>query len=561
MEGKTFILGIAQDIGEEKRVSRELQERNERYALAVQAGKVGVWDWDRDTNTIEMDANIKEMLGYSSEELGNHIDDWYQRIHPDDLDKLLTETQDCFSGKSETFHLEHRMIAKDQTVRRFLVQGHLIKDESGRPLRVVGTDTDITRMKEMETALRRSRDDLEELVYQRTEELEQANKQLRQEAENRETVQRELVRIQRLTALGELSAGVSHNLNNILTGIIGPAEIIQMEIEDEELKRYAETVVRAGNLAADLVRRLHRAVGSERDSTRSVDLREAVEEAVKSTRPRWKDEMEGHGNVIDVQMHLPNDLYVEATRAGLYEIFMNLILNAVDALSLGRTIEIRAEQRGQTIHTTFSDTGAGMNEEVRRRVFEPFFTTKANVGTGLGLAIVYGAISRWEGTIEVESQPGRGTTYTIDLPASEPKKEEEHLDTEHRAGGRTGRILIVEDKTFVGELLERILCDNHLVDVFENGPKALAAFRPDKYDVALIDLGLPEIPGDRLAREIRQVDPAVARVLITGWQLDDDDPRLDPFDFHLQKPFERTDDLRRMVSRTLTLNEERRAQH
>jgi PAS domain S-box-containing protein len=293
MEGKTYILGIAQDIGEEKRVLSELRERNERYALAVQAGNVGVWDWDLNTNTIEMDANIKEMLGYSEEELGNHIDDWYQRIHPDDLDKLLTATQDCISGASETFHLEHRMIAQDQTIRWFLVQGHLIKDESGRPLRVIGTDTDITRMKEMETALRRSRDDLEELVYQRTEELEQANEQLRQEAKNRETVQRELVRIKRLTALGELSAGVSHNLNNILTGIIAPAEIIQMEIQDPDLKRHAETVVRAGNRAADLVRRLHRAVGSDRDSTRSIDLREAIEEAVRAHvragKTRWRD--------------------------------------------------------------------------------------------------------------------------------------------------------------------------------------------------------------------------------------------------------------------------------
>jgi CheY-like chemotaxis protein/anti-sigma regulatory factor (Ser/Thr protein kinase) len=256
--------------------------------------------------------------------------------------------------------------------------------------------------------------------------------------------------------------------------------------------------------------------------------------------------MEGHGHVIDVQTHLPKDLYVEATHAGLFEIFMNLILNAVDALSLGGTIEIRAEQRGQTVHTTFSDTGAGMDEEIRRRVFEPFFTTKANVGTGLGLSMVYGAISRWEGTIEVESQPGRGTTFTIDLPASQPKKREEHPDIEH--------------ETFVRELLKRILCDNNSVDVFENGRAALAAFRPDKYDVALIDLGLPEIPGDRLAKEIRQVDPAVARVLITGWQLADDDPRLAPFDFHLQKPFERTADLRRIVSRALALNEERRAQ-
>jgi C4-dicarboxylate-specific signal transduction histidine kinase len=100
----------------------------------------------------------------------------------------------------------------------------------------------------------------------------------------------ELVRIQRLTALGELSAGVSHNLNNILTGIIAPAEIIRDEIRDDVLKQHAETVLRAGNRAADLVRRLHRAVGSDRDSTESVDLKEAIEEAVKSTRPRWKDE-------------------------------------------------------------------------------------------------------------------------------------------------------------------------------------------------------------------------------------------------------------------------------
>jgi PAS domain S-box-containing protein len=168
MEGKTYVLGIAQDISQEKQVSKELKERNERYSLAVQAGHVGVWDWDLDTNRIEMDANLQEMLGYQSDELGDHIDQWYQLIHPDDLGHFLEATRECIVGESDSLHVEHRMIAKDRSTRWFLVQGHMIKDSAGRPLRMIGTDTNITRMKEMERALRQSRDDLEELVQQRT---------------------------------------------------------------------------------------------------------------------------------------------------------------------------------------------------------------------------------------------------------------------------------------------------------------------------------------------------------------------------------------------------------
>jgi PAS domain S-box-containing protein len=557
MEGATYVLGIAQDISDQKRVASELKEKNERYALAVRAGQVGVWDWDLGTNRIQMDTSIKEMLGYTPEEIGDHIDDWYQRIHPDDLDDLLHATRVCIVGESKSLHLEHRMIAKDRSIRWFLVRGHLVQDASGKPVRMIGTDTDITRLKEMEGALRRSRDDLEELVEQRTQELMEANEQLRAEARERENVQRELVRVQRLTALGELSAGVSHNLNNILTGILAPAEIIFDEIQDAELKQHADTVVRAGKRATDLVRRLHRAVGSDRERTEPVDLTEAIEEAVKGTRPRWKDEMEGRGHTIEMVLETASIPLVEATHTGLYEIFVNLILNAIDALQDGGEIRIRTEHHEKRVRCSVTDTGIGMNNETKRRVFEPFFTTKASVGTGLGLSMVYGEVTRWGGSIEVNSTEGSGTTFTLDFPAFDHTlvPEREPL---YSTGAGTGRVLVVEDDDYIRGLLGRILGEEHDVTLHDNGAAALAAFRPNSFDVALIDLGLPEIPGDRLAREIRQADAAIATVLITGWQLEEEDRRTEPFDFVLQKPFTKASRIRGITSRGLALCDERR---
>ncbi len=298
----------------------------------------------------------------------------------------------------------------------------------------------------------------------------------------------------------------------------------------------SQTIIRAGTRAADLVKRLHRAVGSNQESTSPVDLNLLVEEAVADTRPRWKDEAEGRGAEIVIRTELGDIPRVEATQGGLYDILINLILNAVDAMPGGGEIEIATEAIGNTVRLTVGDDGIGMDTKTRERAFEPFFTTKTKVGTGLGLSTVYGSVHRWGGTIDIESEVGIGTRFVVELPESQLLGEQDLALDSQIAVSRRARILIIEDEPFVVESLSRILGPDHDLTVLDDGDRAVATFVPDIYDLALIDLGLPGRPGDQVAEEIARRDPKVIRVLVTGWYLQENDNRLEPFDLHIQKP-------------------------
>jgi two-component system cell cycle sensor histidine kinase/response regulator CckA len=211
----------------------------------------------------------------------------------------------------------------------------------------------------------------------------------------------------------------------------------------------------------------------------------------------------------------------------------------------GGTITISTSPAGRAVELRVTDTGIGMNEETCKRVFEPFFTTKAEVGTGLGLATVYGMVKRWGGKISLTSSPGKGTTFAVELPAWE---ETIVGEVEEPEGGHHGipqmrrcKLLLVEDEQIVCDVLESLLSERSDLEVTGSGPKALEGFGPGRYDVAIIDLGLPGLPGDEVARRMKEADPSVVTILITGWDIKARDPRAAAFDFILQKPF---DDLR-----------------
>ncbi len=382
--------------------------------------------------------------------------------------------------------------------------------------------------------------------------LEEANKHLQLEMSERQAMEAQLVQSERLRVLGELAAGVSHNLNNILTGVLAPAQLLKWGIEDPQQTQQAiDDIFVSGQRAADLVQRLGRSVhGDQSEALRSVDANKVVREVAQATRPRWQDEARSRGVHIDVDLDLGEVPLIKGSEAGLHEMLVNLVFNAVDAMPAGGRIELSTANSGAFVVLAVRDTGKGMEAETRRRVFEPFFTTKAGVGTGLGLSTLYGTLRRWGGMVSVDSAPGEGAVFHLRLPVWRESIAQVKKSSNEGGGFEAARLLIIEDDPVVGSILKRTLKMAERVDVATNGIEALALFEPGRYNAVLVDLSLPGVPGDQIAIQIKQMDAAVVTIMMTGWILAGSDPRLAPFDYCLQKPFV-PQELRDIVSRAI----------
>lgn len=360
----------------------------------------------------------------------------------------------------------------------------------------------------------------------------------------RKRAEDELVRSQRLRAAGELSLGVSHNLNNILTGILGPAHLLKEIATEGEAAEYVDVILRSSQRARDLVQRLRRTVEEQGADLQAVYLERAVHEAIKAAQPRWKDEAEASGVRIEIETHFSDAPIAAADPAGLHDILLNLFFNAADALPKGGTITIRARRHSDQAELSFADNGIGMDADTRDRVFEPFFTTKVNVGTGLGLSTAYATAQRWGGEISVESAPGEGTTFLLRMPlwkgplAQEVETEEEAPALTEGDSNRVGRILLAEDEAVIGMLVEgRLAACGHELVYAATADEAIEQFSAGHFDIAIIDLGIPGRSGDELAVLFKERNPQLRTLLVTGWDLKEDDPRRQPFDLYIKKPF------------------------
>jgi PAS domain S-box-containing protein len=183
--GKDLFQEICIDVTERKKMEEALREKEKRYDLATRSGHVGVWDWNLKTSEIYLDPTLKAMLGYEDHEIRNHIDDWTQYVHPDDMELVMAEAKAHFDGLTPQYEVTHRMLHRDGSIRWFLARGTAIRDETGKPIRVLGTDTDITERKYAEDALKKAQEELELRVQERTTELSKANEELEAEITNR----------------------------------------------------------------------------------------------------------------------------------------------------------------------------------------------------------------------------------------------------------------------------------------------------------------------------------------------------------------------------------------
>jgi PAS domain S-box-containing protein len=227
-----------------------------------------------------------------------------------------------------------------------------------------------------------------------------------------------LLQSEKLSALGELAAGIAHNFNNILAAILGRAQLLARSPTDiEAVRRNVGIIEQAVADGVAMVQRIQKfARGSPESAFGPTDLNQLVRETIDATQIIWKDQALHQGNPIDVVMDLGRLPPVRSRSAELREVLTNLILNAVDAMPQGGRLTLRTERRGRVACIEVSDTGTGMAEEVKRRAFNPFFTTKGDRGTGLGLSISHALIKAHHGDIALQSEVGRGTTVVITLP-------------------------------------------------------------------------------------------------------------------------------------------------
>jgi PAS domain S-box-containing protein len=337
-------------------------------------------------------------------------------------------------------------------------------------------------------------------------------------------VQEESIRAEKLRALGQMSAGVAHDLNNMLAAVLGQIDLLRLRVSDPAVREALNTVEVAATDGAHVVRRLQDFARQQTNQSllAPVDLKGAVRDVLDITSPRWKDEPQQRGVVIEAEVGLDDLPCVLGDASEIREALTNLILNAVDAMPAGGTLTITGRAQGPAadqplIALTVADTGVGMPEDVRRRIFDPFFTTKGVTGTGLGLSVVYGIMQRHGGRIDVASVPGKGTTFTLWFQmAPDAAKPVPRPAAVHVVAPR--RLLVIDDEPVVRQtVVDMLQSVGHVVTAAAGGAEGLQVLQQHAVDLVLTDLGMPGMSGWDVVRAVKKTTPNVPVILLTGW--------------------------------------------
>ncbi|HEX6045200.1 MAG TPA: ATP-binding protein, partial [Pyrinomonadaceae bacterium] len=346
------------------------------------------------------------------------------------------------------------------------------------------------------------------------------------EAHTQHVAEREQeIHAQKMAALGELSFGVAHNVNNTLTGILGRAQLILRNSNDPgKVESGLELIIKSAEDGAHIIRRIQD-FARQRPSREFeiISVADLLKDACEMTRPRWESRSEFAP--IRFALHADCQAHVKGDAVELREVLVNMVYNAVDAMPSGGEVRVSTQETRDRVVVSITDTGTGMTPEVKQRLFDPFFTTKGKAGTGMGLAVSFGIIRRHEGSIEVDSEPGRGTTFKISLPKvvqSTATTIGQNMTANAQVTTHEDkvRILVVDDETHVREvLIEALEGEGCEVVSAPSGEIALALFDQyeGKFDAVFTDIGMPEMSGWELVTEIRERSQTIPLAIVSGW--------------------------------------------
>ncbi len=485
-------------LAEREAEARSTEAWRLRHQAAIRASGSLLYEMDPVTGTLLWDGDTRAVLGMPAEEIA-HVRQWMAIVHPEDRDRLRGVRGKFARGELTEVVAEYRVRrGKDEWIT-VAVNGYAVDDNAvgrGGRRRVIGFVRDVSV-------------------------------RVKAEAE-REALAAQLRQAEKMEAVGRLAGGIAHDFNNILGAILGYGELAQGRAsQDPQLRRYLDTIVNAGNRAKSLVSQIlaySRAEPGVKTPVRVTPIAAEVCELVR-----------GSTSGIDVRFHsAAEDATVMGDPTRLHQLLMNLASNAVQAMGEAGTLEVAIETRtlvaphktrlaeakpGEWVVIRVGDTGEGIPPEVIDRIFEPFFTTKAaGRGTGLGLALVHSIVRESGGAIDVESERGRGTAFTVWLPRIEPG--EPVKAPAEATSGRGQVILAVDDEPEVLAALEEMLATlGYEPAGYTDSRAALEAFRADpaRFEAVVSDEVMPQLTGTQLAVELRKLKPAVPIVIASGY--------------------------------------------
>ena len=523
----THAVMIIDDITDRRLAEEALRNSEEQYRSLVDGVRDAIFSLSPGGVILSLNPAFETITGWRCDEwLGRSFTDL---IHPDDREKAAVALKKVADGENSGV-TEYRIATKSGS---YLIGevNTAAQVRDGMLIGFLGIARDVTDQKSLAEQLRQST---------------------------------------KLEGLGTLAGGIAHDFNNILAIIIGYASFLRrIVVNDEKGVRSLDAIETAAARATALVRQLLTFARREETVLGYLDMNELVTEMQKLIGETFPKQI-----MISIELH-GGSTPVYGDRSQIHQLLLNLCVNARDAMMdrkdntlSGGTLKIVTDViRGSTLRKRFpaasveeyvsicvTDTGAGMDENTRRRIFEPFFTTKPQgKGTGLGLSTVYGIVQNHAGIIDVESQAGSGTTFTVYFPARYPIMLEEELsdDTSDLRGG-SETILVVEDEPGLREYLEDLLTsEGYRVLTAEDGEKAISVFlNHDKIDLVLSDIGLPKIGGIDLMETVRTFKPETGVILASGY-LDESERRRmaqKGVDSFIQKPYRRHELLRRIRS-------------
>ena len=481
------------DITERKRVEAELKKI---FDLSIDMICIaGI-----DGYLKKINPSFGKTLGYSNEEfLGQPFINF---VHPDDKTKTLDVVENELSKGTEVINFENRYRCKDGSYRWFMWTAKPLTNEGI----MFAIARDITERKKMEEALLQS---------------------------------------EKMRAMGIMTAGAAHEFNNILAIISGNAQLMEEKYRDnEELAKSLRTICSVSDDGASIVNRMYQFTNVRKDTTGfvPVDLRDLIKQAVDFTMPRWKNMAQANGiNYYVDTKGLKEVPTVFGNPSELREVFVNIINNALDAMLIGGRLSFSTWRKDNTVFVSISDTGKGMSEEVKKHIFDPFFTTRTPEGTGLGMSVTYGIITSHDGKIDVKSEVGKGSTFTLRFPIS---KEAGHPGISSKPSQeiktRSLNILVVDDEQEMCEVLSDFFTgDGHKVKSASNGTDGISLLKREDFDLVLCDLAMPNITGRDVIKELDTLDKRPKVGLITGWRYEMEDIKKEDLkvDFVVKKPF------------------------